>query len=403
MNNQALPIPTKEIKEHQNIKINKWSYSRIQLFESCQRQYFYKYIMGLPTPATPPMKTGRILHRSVEWVLKEGYEPSDAVRFSIYETGMPEGENFHSLLQMVQNALYLLPGIPSNYESEVYVTLLTTLGKIRGYIDLLIENPVVDSLQIWDLKTGWQETEASKSKQLVFYAWLISELRGTALPSKLIGKLVFPRINRMTEVIFTKEDIEQARNWFIRTVSLITAKSNEIGDWDLSHDKSHCDNCPFVGRCASGISDRDFSFSGKYVAMDEAKRAGEWILLQEALLKKLKAGLKDFVENNEPVEIGSKSWFIKSSVPKPKVVDIQELMEFASDKDLEVSEILTADADKVQKWLDEDDSGMLEQLVEWTSVRKTLTYGQAPVLVEELNSEVENNPDFQPTRKGDLV
>lgn len=52
-------------------------------------------------------------------------------------------------------------------------------------------------------------------------------------------------------------------------------------------------------------------------------------------------------------------------------------MEFASNKDLEVSEILTADADKVQKWLDEDDSGMLEQLVEWTSVRKTLTYGQA--------------------------
>lgn len=354
----------------------KWSYSKLSLFERCQRQYFHKYIEDLPIPASIPMKTGRILHRSLEWVLKDGYEPSEAVRFAIYEEGMPGNENFYSLLQMVENALYHVPAAPTEIETEIYIYLYTTLGLVRGYVDLLVEDPFEDALEIWDYKSGWQENEASESKQLSFYAWIISELRGAALPSRIIGKLLFPRINKINLVEFTADDLENARNWFIRTVHMINSKSTKIvEEWELSSDKKHCDTCPFVGRCASGLSDRAFPFSGEFALVEEAERAGEWILHQEALIKKLKSGLKKYVEEHEPVSVGKKSWFIQSSTPKPKVIDVRELMEFADMKDLEVADVLNADSEKIQKWLDEDDSGKLEQLVEWTSVRKTLTYG----------------------------
>lgn len=354
----------------------KWSYSRLSLYERCQRQYFHKYVEELPIPSTAPMKTGRILHRSLEWVLKEGYEPSEAVRFAIYEEGMPSGENFHTLLQMVENALYRIPASPMELETEIYIYLHTSLGLIRGYVDLLIDDPINDILEIWDYKSGWQESEASDSIQLALYAWIISELRGAALPSQVIGKLIFPRINSYTEVVLTPTDLENARNWFIRIVTQINAKTQLITDWELADDKKHCETCPFVGRCASGLSDRNFSYSGEYASMHEAERAGEWILQQEALIKKLKSGLKKFIDDNEPVDVGKKSWYIQSSTPKPKIIDIRELMEFAENHDtLEAADVLKADSDKILKWLDEDDTGMLEQLVEWTSVRKTLTYG----------------------------
>ncbi|MER2005848.1 MAG: PD-(D/E)XK nuclease family protein [Psychrobacillus sp.] len=390
INHELVEEPIVEVKE--NKEHAKWSYSRLSLFERCQRQYFHKYIEELPTPPSNPMKTGRILHRSLEWVLKYGYEPSEAVRFSIYEEGMPGGESFYTLLQMVENALYLVPTSPTEIETEIYIYLNTTLGLVRGYIDLLIDDPVNDTLELWDYKSGWQESEASDSKQLALYAWIISELRGAALPSKVIGKLIFPRINSYTEVVFTPNDLENARNWFIRTVMMIAAKSTLIDEWELTSEKKHCETCAFVGRCAAGLSDRNFSYSGEYATMDEAERAGEWILQQEALIKKLKSGLKKFVEEHEPVNVGTKSWFIKSSEPKPKVVDIRELMEFAEEKDLEVADVLNADSEKILKWLDEDETGMLEQLVEWTSVRKTLTYG--------VKKEKEDKPTPQQLESG---
>lgn len=108
--------------------------------------------------------------------------------------------------------------------------------------------------------------------------------------------------------------------------------------------------------------------------MEDAAIMGEYILMQEKYIKNLKKGMKKFVENNEPVPIGDKSWYIHSSTPTPKIEDMAELMSYAIENGLDITKVVKASPEKVQEWLDEDDTGRLDQLIQWTAVRKTLKF-----------------------------
>lgn len=362
------PSPASALKEQV------WSYSRLATFERCERSFFHKYIEERPTPPNMPMIMGKTLHRAIEWSINQGYEASDAVRFSIYEAGgLPEGEQYSTLLHMLQNALYRIPE-DVDVQSEVHLVLNTTLGKVQGYVDLLIDNPASDLVEIWDYKSGWQDQEASTSKQLALYAWMLSELRGTALSGEFIGRIIMPRINSETDVEITPAIIEQAKMWFIHLVHAITSKTEAIDDWKITKDKKNCETCPFVGMCASGIHELGFPNSGEVSSMEDAAIMGEYILMQEKYIKNLKKGMKKFVENNEPVPIGDKSWYIHSSTPTPKIEDMAELMSYAIENGLDITKVVKASPEKVQEWLDEDDTGRLDQLIQWTAVRKTLKF-----------------------------
>lgn len=362
--------PKPKLKEHV------WSYSRLSTFERCERSFFHKYIENRPTPPNMPMIMGKILHQAIEWVINKGYDPSDAVRFAIYEAGgLPEGEKYSTLLHMIQNAIFRIPQ-DVDVQSEVHLVLNTTLGKVQGIIDLLIDNPASDVVEIWDYKSGWQDQEANTSKQLALYAWILSELRGTAMSGEFIGRIVMPRINSETGVEITPEIIDSAKKWFVRLVHAITSKSENIEDWAITKDKKNCEHCPFVGLCASGIHELGFPSSGELTSFEDATVMGEYVLMQEAYIKSLKKGLKTFVENNVPIPIGENSWHIQSSTPSPKVEDMAELMSFAIENGLDITQVVKATPDKVQEWLDQDDTGRLEQLIQWTSVRKTLKFGK---------------------------
>lgn len=364
------PIPKSKLKDQV------WSYSRLSTFERCERSFFHKYIEDRPTPPNMPMTMGKILHRAIEWVVKQGYEPSDAARFAIYEAeGLPEGENYTTILHMLQNAIYRIPQ-NVDVQSEVHLVLNTTLGKVQAFVDLLIDDPSSDAVELWDYKSGWQDQEANLSKQIALYAWMLTELRGTSMGGQFIGRIIMPRINSETYVEITPEIIAEAKKWFIRTVHAITSKSEDMEVWAITKNKKNCETCPFVGMCASGIHELGFSSSGEVTSMEDAAIMGEYILMQEMFIKSLKKGLKSFVETTGPVPIGKNSWHIQSSTPSPKVEDMAELMSFAIENGLDITKAVKAEPNKVQEWLDVDDSGRLEQLIQWTSVRKTLKFGE---------------------------
>lgn len=72
--------------------------------------------------------------------------------------------------------------------------------------------------------------------------------------------------------------------------------------------------------------------------------------------------------------IGKKKWHIQESTPSPKVEDMTELMSFAIENGLDITTAINAKPETIHEWLDEDDSGRLEQLIQWTSVRRTLKF-----------------------------
>lgn len=355
----------------------KWSYSRLSTFERCERQFFHKYVEKRPTPPSAPMITGKIVHMALELSLQEGYQPQDAVRHAIYEMGgLPEGESYSKVVQMVDNVLYRLPTENVEIQSEVHLELKTTLGTIQGFIDIIIDDPVEDVFELWDAKSGWVEQDAEESKQVALYAWMLRELKGNTLSDRFIGRLVFPRIDRESVVILTDDDLEGAKLWFVRNVTQIKSKSQEREDWRMTKNKKACETCPFVDMCAAGMLENGLSASGNIGSADEAATMGEYILMQEQVIKNLKKGLKKYVEENDAVAIGENHWHISMSEPSPKLKDTHELVSYALKHDLDYFPLMSVDSDKLSEWLDQDESGILSQLVSWTNPRKSLKFGK---------------------------
>lgn len=86
-----------------------YSYSRLTMFNDCQRMFWHKYIEGRPYSSNTPMKIGKIFHSAISHVITEGYSPEEAVFMAIEEEGgLPEGERDFYLIAMVKRAYYRL-------------------------------------------------------------------------------------------------------------------------------------------------------------------------------------------------------------------------------------------------------------------------------------------------------
>lgn len=147
-------------------------------------------------------------------------------------------------------------------------------------------------LLIWDYKTSWHAFSAEKHKQLPLYGWMYQQLKYTG--SHFKGGLVFPRLDaeKDTVVDLTTDMILEARNWLVKTINQIESRNPEIlEDWEMCKDRSKCDYCPFVSRCA-GILINGLPSTGEPTSMDEAENIGAFILAQETTLKNMKNGWK---------------------------------------------------------------------------------------------------------------
>lgn len=364
-----------------------WSYSRLSAYERCARLFWYQYIEKRPTPVTVPLKVGKILAQTMEWVLAYGYSTEDAIRFALYEyDGLPDSETFGSLYRMLENALYFVPDNDNIY-TEYKLSITTTQGMIQGFIDILEDDLLNDQVYLNDFKSSWVASEAEDSIQLKVYGWLFKELRGSAFTGEMFGRLIYPRINKVTEFQFKNEDFIEAKQWFMKQTEAILSKPLEKEQWERTSDKRKCEHCPFAGLCASEFTGK-FPNSGAFANKEEVVAAGEFILHTEALIKQLKKKLKEVVEKEGNVEIGDGHWYLESSTPKPKVIDTKQWMNYIEEIGLDISDYLIADPNKIEEILVADEEGVAEQLIEWTKPRKTFKFGPKPL---ETSTEESNN------------
>lgn len=365
-------------KVHSSVKEEKWSYSKLSTFDDCERQYFHKYVEKRPYPANLPMQMGRIFHTAIHHVIQDGFSPVDAARFAIYqENGLPNGERIQSVIWLLERAYNRIPNSEVELTSEVYLSIKTTLGIVHGYVDLIIDEPAYDSTQIWDYKLSWTASEAEQSRQLALYGWMLKELRGDVVGSNFEGRLVFPRLSpdEDTAVELTEEKMEAAKQWLVRTIHRIRSKSlDDMNDWELAKDRKKCDYCPFVSLCASSIKGEGFPASGDVTTQEEAERLGAYILAQDAAIKQMKKGLREWVEKHEPVSVGNGNWFIAESQPNPKCDDVKGLIQYALEYGLEIADAVQPNSKKLLDWLEGDETGKLEQLISWTNPRRTLKF-----------------------------
>ncbi|MDQ0255531.1 CRISPR/Cas system-associated exonuclease Cas4 (RecB family) [Evansella vedderi] len=356
-----------------------YSYSRLNTFEGCQRQFYHKYVEGRPIPGNLPMQVGKIFHLAIEMVISEGYSPEEAVLYASYaEGGLPEGERDQQIIKMVKKAYRRLKQFQNEHTdmiSELHLKLETEEGYIQGYLDIVLDNPMMDELLIMDFKTSWQ-SYAADTKQLALYAYLFREMRNGFIPNTFKGRLIFPRLSEKddSEVVFTDELLDEAYLWSQDMIRQIENKdASSIDEWKMTSDRVKCQYCSFASLCSGGMVD-NLPSDGTPKDDEEASRIGEYIIMQEQSIKNMKDGLKKYAKDNKKaIPVNGGSWEHVKSEPNPKI-DFLTLQEFAKEHDLDIDDLIKYDNKKLKKLIDGDESGKLKNKVEWTKPRSTFKF-----------------------------
>lgn len=223
-----------------------FSYSRLQLYETCKLRFYYRYILKLPDHVTAPLALGTAVHHSIESIIK-GIDFQNAILEGYAACNFHLEVSFKEISNLVKNA----PVFKNMGETEVYFRfpLSDSLNapQLQGYMDLVQEGKLVD----W--KSNWRTYGVLDNHQVGLYAWALSKIQKREW---IEGSLYFLRYRQENKCFFSPIEMEQARTWALRLAEEIHFKLQLL---DIMPEKgkeifpnvpsSACSHCPFVLRC----------------------------------------------------------------------------------------------------------------------------------------------------------
>lgn len=223
-----------------------FSYSRLQLYETCKLRFYYKYILKLPDRVTAPLALGKAVHRSIESIIKgTGFQEAIIEGYAVCD--FHTGVSFKEISNLVKNA----PVFKNMGETEVYFCFplsdTPNSPQLQGYIDLVQDGKFVD----W--KSNWRTYGVLENHQLGLYAWALSKIQQKEW---IEGSLYFLRYKQEKKYFFSLLEMEQARAWAmhlaeethfkLQLLDIMPEKRKEIFPFSPSY---ACSHCPFVLDC----------------------------------------------------------------------------------------------------------------------------------------------------------
>lgn len=230
-----------------------FSFSRLNLYETCPYRFYKRYVEGIEEPETYPLALGKGVHKAVEKKLK-GMEHESAVLLGIIEADFhPEVEE-QELSWLVKNA----PIHKLNEVLDVELHFQLPLSdepdapQLQGYIDVVGNGYIVD----W--KTNRVMYDVRDNFQVGLYAWALNQLFGY---QKVYGHLYFLRFKKQSFSVFGLEEMEKARVWAYTLakeiqdkVAKIKEQPNLVFELFPATPQSFCSHCPFAYECHSIFS-----------------------------------------------------------------------------------------------------------------------------------------------------
>lgn len=232
--------------------MDKFSFSRLNTYETCPRRFYYRYVLGKEEPDTQPLALGRAVHKAIELVLN-GLDLNEAVKEGYIEADFHPEVTLEEITELVQKAPF--HEIKGETERYFCIPLFDEENSpmLQGYIDL------VDGDRIYDFKTNWSPYNIHENHQVALYAWALSEIEGH---ESVHGSLLFLRFGLKSTDVFNREKMDNAIEWARGLVREILAKLEKLQsvpgkDKELFPYKasSACGHCPFVLDCF-----KEFSF-----------------------------------------------------------------------------------------------------------------------------------------------
>ncbi|NRG44253.1 PD-(D/E)XK nuclease family protein [Bacillus sp. CRN 9] len=223
-----------------------FSFSRLQLYNTCQKRFYFKYILNLKDITTKPLALGKAVHKGIEAIIK-GSTFENAILEGYTECDFHKDVSINEISKLVENA----PVYKNQGETEVYFCFplsdSPSSPKLQGYIDLVTDR------EFKDWKSNWRTYSVMDNHQLSLYAWAISKMKNKEI---VLGSLYFLRYRKEFKHFFTIKEMNEARKWALGIANEINSKRNVLdilpdkgNDLFPSSPSSACSHCPFAIEC----------------------------------------------------------------------------------------------------------------------------------------------------------
>ncbi|WPX08123.1 RecB family exonuclease [Anaerocellum danielii] len=245
------------------------SYSKLVLFEKCERAYYYKYIEGIEY-TTPALEFGRKVHESIAKFITTGELDETVAEFITERVRQFKGTPQEFVERPIK---FLVDGIPMD-----------------GFVDIVVNGQIID----W--KTNWNRN--ADEKQLLLYAYGLNQ-EGFEINSAAFHYL---RYGEDVPVELSEKNIQQTLDWTkqvlenIKDAELDFELSEDINTFKKAESTATCLTCPFKTIC-NGIN-----------TVDEAKRLAKEIEELESVLELKKELLRNFVEEYGEITTDTSVW-----------------------------------------------------------------------------------------------
>lgn len=227
-----------------------FSFSRLSLYLECPYRFYKKYILKIEEDEISlPLAFGKAAHKGIEDMInQQTVNVQDAALNGLIEADFHEEINYKELIDMIERGVKFR----SKGQTEIYFELplddSSNAPIIRGYIDLLDRNEIVD----W--KTNRVPYDVLDTMQIPLYAWATSKMYNL---SEVKGTLYFLRYRKPSSYLFSQNEMEEVRLWALGLANEINEKvylyeilgESEVEKIFPNCPSNHCKTCPFAIDC----------------------------------------------------------------------------------------------------------------------------------------------------------
>jgi CRISPR/Cas system-associated exonuclease Cas4 (RecB family) len=223
-----------------------FSFTRLQLYQTCPQRFYYNYVLGKEEPSTKPLALGEAVHKAIECIIN-GMDIENAIKEGLIACDFHEEVTPNEIRELVERT----PFEKFKGETELYFRIplfdYPDSPALQGYIDL------VDGNRIMDFKTNRKAYNVTDTYQVGIYAWALSKIRGF---NQVEGSLYFLRHRKESTFIFNEAMMEEAADWARALVNEIRFKLNMLEfkpeKWNELFPykpSGSCSHCPFTLEC----------------------------------------------------------------------------------------------------------------------------------------------------------
>jgi len=344
-----------------------YSYSRLNLFESCALAFKAKYVDKIPEAEGDALKFGGLVHRIIAAYTKHCLECGvqtditempNIVQQCFYEkpAGL-DSSRYGDVLNLAQYfadthqaGLQTLVGC----EEWVQAWLANKKHLFRGIVDRLDING--DMATITDYKTDFQlrpDSEVANDFQLAVYAWLVS--REYPQVERFVVQLDFVRYNVQRGTTIEKQQLAQVEKQVLGLIGQVE-KAIASGKFPAKPGQ-FCGWCGYSLQCPAV---KDIPADVKPIAgLEDARKVAEELAVLERQVAVRKEVLKAWCKEAGPVEVNGLTWGFQR-VGGMAIENIDEFVRLMNESGLDPRPYLSTNGTKLKKlW---NDPEMAEKL-----------------------------------------